>query len=103
MIERFLPQTKMQKDIALYKQAMEINKTPRINWKEILGCHMGVYVRNHWHLSEEELVHRIVTEAYKHKDRTLKFWDFHKVIENIKIGVGARLAEIRMYGGGTNK
>lgn len=78
-----------------YKEAIEISKIPRINWKKVLGMSMAKFIMLNKHLNKDQLVLAIYKQYMDCPSEHIM--DIDSVHKNIEIGVSARLAEIKIY------
>lgn len=84
--------------ISDYKEAIEVSKIPRLNWKDILGMSMSRFIILNKHLNKNQLELAILKQCTDKKDTALfDGFSSEDLIKNIKIGVSARLAEINIY------
>ena len=84
-----------------WQEAKELTKIPRLNWKHILGMSMNKFVMEkvkEGH-GKEEIIHFIMLKARApYNEKYVVGWSWEAIARNVKIGVSARYAELKIYG-----
>lgn len=81
-----------------WKEAVEISKIPRINYKKILGESLTKFIFRNKHKTNEEIMKEIMIKIVKPENkRFLDGLKMEKVNENLRISLSARRAEHKIY------
>jgi hypothetical protein len=85
--------------MAEWEDARDRSKIKRINWKKVLNgksLNRFVYDALAIDVPQEVIVHRILQLAKLHPEVWKDTYSWTKLVENVKIGVSARIAENNM-------
>ena len=88
----------MLNQIESWQEAAEVTKIKRIDWKSILGKSFTQFVLDSHNqgVDPEEIVFLILKEC-RRNSICLIGWTWPEIFKNVKIGVSARLTEIKIY------
>ena len=82
-----------------WKEALEISKIPRVNYKAILKESLTSYLLKRKYVSNEELLKELLLILRRPENKVhLNGIGLAKVGENLRISLSARRAEQRIYG-----
>lgn len=82
-----------------WKEAVEISKIPRINYKAILGISLTQYLLKNKYVSNENIMRALLLELRKPENRSyLNGIGLNKANENLRICISARRTEQKIYG-----
>lgn len=81
-----------------WQDAAELSTIRRINWKLILGKSFAKRVLDlsNEGYSQDEIVHFILMQC-RHQSIHLIGFTWPEIVKNVRIGVSARLTEIKIY------
>jgi len=84
--------------VETWKEAVEISKIPRINYKKILGKSLTEFIKERKYTKNEEIMRELILILRKQENKVfLNGIGLVKVNENLRISISARRAEHKIY------